>query len=144
MIKCDTSDRVVIGDSSEPVYLNASTSGGVLLPNDTPITAGWSVATNRVFYKYDSSANEHEVGTSPTGSPAMTIAGRPVSLYSASGAIDISSGYPQFLGVTSYAGAPTTSHFATGTWGIFRDTSGVGHTYLVYNRAGTIEKAELT
>jgi hypothetical protein len=141
-LKMDTSNRLTLGDGNTPVYLNASTSGGILLPNNTPITAGWSVATNRIFYKYDSSANEHEVGTSSTSSPKLTLAGRPVVLYSASGAIDISPGYPQFKGYTSYNGDPSTSLFASSCWGIHRNT-GSGVVFLAYNDGGTMKKVTL-
>ena len=141
MLKMDTSDRLVLGDGAEPVYINSSTGGGILVPDNVPIVAGWASAANRYMIRYVSGATELEIGSTASGAPRSTLLGRPVELNSASGAIYLG-GYPQFDGITSDAGDPTTTHFAAGAWGIYKNTTS-GAVYAAYNDGGTIRKVQL-
>jgi len=123
LIKVNTSDMIEIGDGGEALYINAGTSTyGVVIPADVPLAA--NPASTYQIAKYDSSNTRMELGDA---SIDTRVLGVPATVQ----------------GITNYAGAPTAAQMSAGYWGIVRDTSG-GHTYLVYNRGGTIEKVELT
>jgi hypothetical protein len=141
MLKMDTSERLVIGDSNEIIYLNAASSGGVSLPDGVPLVAGWTYLTNKEIIKYISGSNKVVIGSIAASAPEYELNGRPVSIQSV-GAIDISGGYPEFKGKTSYAGVPQLGSFATDSWGIHKNTS-TGAVQLVFNDGGTLRMVTL-
>jgi hypothetical protein len=124
VIKVNQSNGIEIGDGGETLFINSGgASVGVIIPNDVPLQAGW--ASPYQLAKYDSSNQWIELGDN--GREVRVIGGTKVLIKT----------------YQNDTGDPTSTHFPAYYWGMYRDTD-AGKTYLVLNRAGTIEKVELT
>jgi len=120
MLKMDTSDRLVVGDGGEPIYLNADGTG-VIVDDSVPIQSGWA-SKKTMLVCTSGGALTLGYGTANTTIEGVTV---------------------KIKGILFDAAAPTTSDFANGSWGMYRDTD-AGKTYICANFGNTLYKAELT
>jgi hypothetical protein len=121
LVKCDSSDRIVLGDGSEDCYINSS--GNIVFPDDSSFLSSFSGKDE--FMSVDGSSN------------LVTFGGT---------SFDVRVGWGTaltFSGLnSSSASDPTTTDFPAATWGIHRNTSS-GAVFLVANYGG-LKKVELT
>jgi hypothetical protein len=119
-IKCDTSDRIVIGDSSEEIYFN--TSGNIVVPDAGSITAGFTSKTSFLDWEEDVDLTLGAMNS------LTTIQGEYLRMRS---------------WVADKAGDPNTTDLPAGYWGIWRNSTS-GAVYLAVNYSGTIKKVTLS
>lgn len=118
LVMCDSSDRIVVGDGSEDLYLNASST--VTLPTGVSLSGGWGSKTS--ILSMDGSNNLTINGSISRG--ATQVKGTAVSMN----------------GIAYGAGLPSLTDR---DWLVYRDTS-ASKTYLLAKYGATTYAVELT
>ncbi len=119
-LKCDTSNRLVFGDGSEPVFINSS--GEIILPDDG-------------YFKHDFTAKKQFFSWSKTNT-RYYLGNTDYNLHLWGDTLE-------FIGLAASGSVvPSTSHFDDGEWGLYHNTSS-GVFSLCYRYGGNLHQVNL-